>query len=168
MNEKLRQRFSFHGRVSRKFYWLAVLAVVAADIVSDLLIVVMQGRGRLLLWLLVALSLSGLGLFLFVGVKRLHDRDKSAWWIMPMMVAPCTLQILERWANARSPGNFGWLSLIGDFLFAITFGLASVGQILIYLIAAWTMVELGFLKGTIGPNRFGPDPLTDETAEAFT
>lgn len=23
----------------------------------------------------------------------------------------------------------------------------------------WCLVECGFLKGTVGPNRFGPDPL---------
>ena len=26
----------------------------------------------------------------------------------------------------------------------------------------WLLVELGFLRGTPGPNRFGPDPLGDE------
>lgn len=28
-----------------------------------------------------------------------------------------------------------------------------------FLITLWVLVDLGFLKGTTGPNRFGPDPL---------
>ena len=31
--------------------------------------------------------------------------------------------------------------------------------------ALWLLVELGFLRGTQGPNRFGPDPLASEGAE---
>ena len=26
----------------------------------------------------------------------------------------------------------------------------------------WAIVELGFFKGTVGPNRFGPDPLENQ------
>ncbi len=37
----------------------------------------------------------------------------------------------------------GWFLLIG----------------LIPLVSIWLVVELGFLRGTVGPNRFGPDPL---------
>ncbi len=36
----------------------------------------------------------------------------------------------------------GWFLLIG----------------LIPLVSIWLVVELGFLRGTVGPNRFGPDP----------
>lgn len=37
----------------------------------------------------------------------------------------------------------GWFLLIG----------------LIPLVSIWLEVEMGFLRGTVGPNRFGPDPL---------
>jgi uncharacterized membrane protein YhaH (DUF805 family) len=30
----------------------------------------------------------------------------------------------------------------------------------------WGLVELGFLRGTLGPNRFGPDPLAPAIAAA--
>lgn len=33
------------------------------------------------------------------------------------------------------------------------FGLASLA------ISIWALVELGFLRGTVGANRYGPDPL---------
>ena len=28
-----------------------------------------------------------------------------------------------------------------------------------FAITVWAIVELGFLRGTLGPNRYGPDPL---------
>ena len=36
---------------------------------------------------------------------------------------------------------------------AIILGLAGFG------ISIWALVELGFLRGTVGPNQYGPDPL---------
>ena len=41
----------------------------------------------------------------------------------------------------------GWFLLIG----------------LIPLVSIWLVVELGFLRGTVGQNRFGPDPLAGST-----
>ena len=36
---------------------------------------------------------------------------------------------------------------------AVVLGLASLA------ISIWGLVELGFLRGTVGPNQYGPDPL---------
>ena len=30
---------------------------------------------------------------------------------------------------------------------------------IIFVVALWFFVELGCLRGTVGPNRYGPDPL---------
>ena len=49
-----------------------------------------------------------------VYIKRWHDRDKSGWWMLIVLIP-------------------------------------LVGLI-------WFLVELGFLPGTPGPNRFGPPP----------
>jgi uncharacterized membrane protein YhaH (DUF805 family) len=35
----------------------------------------------------------------------------------------------------------------------------------IVLVDLWALIELGFLRGTRGPNRFGPDPLPPEAHE---
>jgi uncharacterized membrane protein YhaH (DUF805 family) len=57
---------------------------------------------------------------------------------------------------------------------ASVFGLAVGGSgttgILMSLagtaIAIWAFVELGCLRGTVGPNRYGPDPLGSNIAMA--
>jgi uncharacterized membrane protein YhaH (DUF805 family) len=32
-------------------------------------------------------------------------------------------------------------------------------QIFATLVSLWALIELGFLRGTVGDNRYGPDPL---------
>jgi uncharacterized membrane protein YhaH (DUF805 family) len=74
---------------------------------------------------------------LAVATKRLHDRDKSAWWLLLFYALPAVLGNVGDAAG----GIGGMLSLVG------------------VAISIWAMVELGFLRGTPGPNRYGPDPL---------
>jgi uncharacterized membrane protein YhaH (DUF805 family) len=77
-------------------------------------------------------------------IKRLHDRDKSGWWIIIFFAAPA---LLGRFADRIDSDSFVATG------FAISFGVAAVS------LHAWGFVELLFLKGMRGPNRFGPDPL---------
>jgi uncharacterized membrane protein YhaH (DUF805 family) len=37
--------------------------------------------------------------------------------------------------------------------------------LIFYLIPFWMIVELGFLRGTAGPNQYGPDPLDGAAAQ---
>ncbi|WP_298884997.1 DUF805 domain-containing protein [uncultured Bradyrhizobium sp.] len=91
----------------------------------------------LLLLKLVA-SVLMLWIYLAIVVKRLHDRDKSAWWLFAYFVLPGLYKQFEE----RLPDSYWVLPL----------ALASA----ILTLAAF--VETGFLRGTRGPNRFGPDP----------
>ena len=85
---------------------------------------------------------------LAVGSKRLHDRNKSGWWLLAFWLLPFALFV-------------GGFSIVffddpktgrsGDF---------STGSILIFASlppALWGIVELGILPGTMGPNRYGAD-----------
>jgi uncharacterized membrane protein YhaH (DUF805 family) len=129
--------FGFSGRLNRAKYWLVV--VVNLVVLIGLGIVAFYVVGTPPLWgvfALVALVLAVSGLA--IGVKRLHDRDKSAWWLLLFYLGPSVLSSLG--------------GLFGD-AGAILFGLASLA------LSIWTLVELGCLRGTDGPNRYGPDPL---------
>lgn len=120
--------FTAAGRVGRKTYWLSALGLAAINLV-------LQGVG----WLVVnpttddghlAFSVGTLGtvmllaLFvamlvlgfsgLLISIKRCHDRDRSGWFMLAMLIP-----------------------LVGPL---------------------WVLIELGFLRGTVGANRFGPDP----------
>ena len=86
----------------------------------------------LLLWICLAIT-----------VKRLHDRDKSAWWLLAYFVLPGLYKQFEE----RLPDSY-WVMPIA---------LASA----ILTLAAF--VETGFLRGTVGPNRFGADAEAEDT-----
>ncbi|WP_441238811.1 DUF805 domain-containing protein [Bradyrhizobium sp. 930_D9_N1_4] len=78
-------------------------------------------------------------IFLATAIKRLHDRDRSGWWIVPFFLVP---------------GLFGQFSdLLPDSHWMLPFGLTASALWL------WGVVELFIVPGTSGHNRFGPDPL---------
>jgi uncharacterized membrane protein YhaH (DUF805 family) len=79
-------------------------------------------------------------------IKRLHDRNKSGWWIVAFFIAPALL------------GNL--VDRLDDESY-VAFALALVA----FGFYAWGFVELLFFKGKSGPNRFGPDPLAPAMPE---
>jgi uncharacterized membrane protein YhaH (DUF805 family) len=82
--------------------------------------------------------------------KRLHDRDRSAYWILFFVYVPWVLN-LYMFNFAR-----GWTWPIGIANSAGT------------MISLWGLIEFGFLRGTTGPNRFGSDPLGDNGRTTLT
>ncbi|HOT84095.1 MAG: DUF805 domain-containing protein [Rhodospirillales bacterium] len=130
---------SFQGRLNRKPYWLGTIALLSLVVIGVFGVMFLTGGGGgvaaigviylLLLWPTLAM-----------GVKRLHDRNKSAWWLVVFYVVPTLLNVLVEGGDGEGVG-------------AMIFGLASLA------ISIWALVELGFLRGTVGANRYGPDPL---------
>jgi uncharacterized membrane protein YhaH (DUF805 family) len=129
--------FGFNGRIPRSAYWLGTLALSAYVllVVGFAIFMGVELGPRSLLLMLLALPAVFCGLALVV--KRLHDRDKSGWWVLLFYFAPGALHQI-----GRHSGDIGILFWI-------------VGS----AISIWALVEIGFLRGTPGPNRFGPDPL---------
>ena len=76
-----------------------------------------------------------------VTIKRLHDRDKSAWWYLLYGIAP-----------------FGFFLLAIYLWTARVLEAASILFVLSFVGLIWAIIELGFLRGTAGPNRYGPAP----------
>ena len=143
--EAYRPYFSFKGRTNRKPYWLTALALFGVYFVAFFLGVVIPIVGPLLAGILVIGSI-------WVGaanlVRRLHDRSKSAWWLVPMYLPVLVFSLLA--VGAQGAGNAE----------------AAAGlNILTLPFSIWAFVELGCLRGTLGPNRFGPDPLNPSQAE---
>jgi uncharacterized membrane protein YhaH (DUF805 family) len=148
--ERLRPYFSFEGRSTRLTYWRVQLVgglLVLVPVVSGMLLATVIGQ---IAGLVMILVLPIMVAFVAVGVRRLHDRAKSGWWLFPFWVAPGLLS--------------GWAELQGEtadplVLFA---SLASLS------LSIWALVEMGFLRGSSGPNRYGYDPLRPEPAEVFS
>jgi uncharacterized membrane protein YhaH (DUF805 family) len=159
--------FSFKGRINRAGLWLALLTLICCMVFISVLITGM-GRllggptafafsvndvfatlnpetyrdlsrsdlvpgivhvigATLFVWVFVATS-----------VKRLHDRGRSGWWVLPMFVIP---------------------GLVNQFSDRIDEGLALVVGTVTALLAFWGFIELYCLAGEHWTNRFGPNPL---------
>jgi uncharacterized membrane protein YhaH (DUF805 family) len=136
--------FSFQGRLNRKPYWTIVITVTVVFILLLLLaLVALREYGLeflpVTIAILVLLYIPLIWIGLALGAKRLHDRDKSAWWLLVFYALPT---ILSTAADRMEDAEF-------ILLHAVSFG-----------ISVWAFVELGCLRGTVGPNRYGPDPLS--------
>ena len=81
--------------------------------------------------------------------KRLHDRDHSGWWLLAPTLTLAIAIVLGFVMFAQPEGQREpWNTA------AVSATFATVG------IIVWLFVEIGFLRGTKGPNHYGPDPLS--------
>jgi uncharacterized membrane protein YhaH (DUF805 family) len=140
--EWLELLFGFRGRINRAKYWLTFLiyfvALFALYILFGLFFPSPQIPWASFLtfaipFILIVISSVAL------AIKRLHDRNKSGWRILLFYLAPSVFSGIAD--TSEQP------------MVAVVLGLASL------VISIWGLVELGFLRGTVGPNQYGPDPL---------
>jgi uncharacterized membrane protein YhaH (DUF805 family) len=77
-------------------------------------------------------------------IRRLHDRNMAWWWILILVIVPNILY-----------GGAQYLDAIIDMNVGVTYAM----RIAAIALSLWATIELGFLPGAAGNNRFGPDPL---------
>ena len=145
--------FSFEGRINRGKYWLAgLIFMIGAMLYLTTSIYALAGSlgdsnpasaTALFPILLYAITypLFAVGIWTYAAttIKRLHDRNRSGWWIVPFFVVPVLFGKIGDW--------------LGDSNAAFLIGLVA------FVLSVWSFVETFCLKGTRGPNRFGSDPL---------
>lgn len=123
--------FSMEGRINRGKFWLGILILFIAQWVVMLIVGALTGTGMMMAMdpnappdpaaIMAAMAPLFIVMLIFlwpalcIYAKRWHDRNKSGWWTLIILVP-------------------------------------IVGSI-------WMIIELGLLKGTEGPNKYGPDPL---------
>jgi uncharacterized membrane protein YhaH (DUF805 family) len=161
--------FRFDGRINRAKLWLAMPVVLGLLTVLGAVIVAIQSLfggptpfslGTKDIFKLVdpevyrtlkladlprlLAKLLGISLLLWVyfaiSIKRLHDRDKSGWWMVPFFAVP---GLYNQFAD-RLPDSYADLPL----------AIATLGLCL------WGFIEMYCLNGSRKTNRFGADPLT--------
>ena len=103
----------FDGRARRSEYWLFFLALVIVSIVLNLF-----GRASSLFVVVGILwSLAMLVPHLAVGVRRLHDTDKSGWWLLIGLV-PCVgfivLIVFFATDSTRADNQYGPYQVAGS------------------------------------------------------
>jgi uncharacterized membrane protein YhaH (DUF805 family) len=78
-----------------------------------------------------------------VCIRRLHDRNRSAWWLLLYVSGPLMIEAIASLNNLDTAWSVNLMILAGA---------ASI----------WAFVELGFVPGTGGANRYGPAPLEEK------
>src|SRR5262245_53500911 len=137
---------SFEGRIGRKAFWLAlILLVVVALLILFASLVLVGERDT------TAIRLNGFVItlvFLYplmaLWVKRLHDRGRLGYTVIFFLVPWLLHQITNIIGITGDPLTFNSMDVL---FFAVNI-----------VIGIWFFVDLGLLRGTKGPNQFGPDP----------
>jgi uncharacterized membrane protein YhaH (DUF805 family) len=131
---------SFDGRIGRQTFWIAFGVVMVAEIFGHFIAEQIQGD-RLSAIVDLAFTYPEFA----VAAKRGQDRNMPLWLIGAFFAAGVLLDLLTVVGLAGTDDEPSLISLVIAVPFTL-FGLAL-------------LVELGFRKGTTGPNRYGPDPL---------
>jgi uncharacterized membrane protein YhaH (DUF805 family) len=144
--------FSLGGRISRSQYWLRFfLPVFVISVVLNLLQLTEIGGTQTLSHVFNVLVLwPGIA----VLVKRIHDRNKTGalvWALYGPLFAAIIFTIVAIIVAAvnGSSSAASWGVISG----ALWFVVVGVG--------IWFFIEFGCIRGTVGPNRFGPDPVVE-------
>lgn len=168
----LKRYAEFSGRSRRKEYWMFFLGVFLLYLALIIAAVVFLGgalfsafagagggdsgaagagaMGAMLGGGIVGILILLTVLLLFipsiaVGIRRLHDIDRTGWWLM-LGYGPSILgTIFENTQSTSLALIFNSVSMIG-FIVILVFSV---------------------MPGTRGPNRFGPDPKGENLGEVF-
>jgi uncharacterized membrane protein YhaH (DUF805 family) len=139
------------GRIGRKQYWIGSVLLFVAVIVLVLIVGTVSGVGSLsradggssgaMTFVTILILAASVPLV----VKRLKDRNKSPHyaWLMYGPAIISTIGEMTGFTGTPTEPN------------ALGYALALLSLI----IGIWFFIELGFLRGTAGPNGYGPDPL---------
>jgi uncharacterized membrane protein YhaH (DUF805 family) len=89
-----------------------------------------------------------------VAVRRLHDRDKSGWWLLPYYGTLPLLVVLEMIGSALADSNDKTVNTIGIILIVADALIGLLWFALAVVVFIWLCT-----RGVNAANRFGPNPL---------
>jgi uncharacterized membrane protein YhaH (DUF805 family) len=135
----------FKGRIGRGRYWLLtglylltlIVGLVAFAVTGAMLDAhpgdtITLGMVPIGIIFILGMTIAIAG----AGVRRLHDRGKTGFWLALYYGAPLWLS------------NHAYFDLVGYVSLTLALG-----------VFIWTLVDLGVLPGDPGSNRFGPSPV---------
>lgn len=143
--------FSLDGRIGRARFWLGLVILTAVSVAATYAILAIVGISQAAVAFSAAVAFALAYPSYAVMAKRFQDRDKPGSLALIGLVSAYGMNLLYTFGvfdlEKRSP-------------------LAQGLDLIIAGIFLWYLVELGLLKGTQGPNRYGPDPSGRHQADA--
>jgi uncharacterized membrane protein YhaH (DUF805 family) len=160
MNNIVANFTGFEGRLNRRPWWIGVIILIVVGFILSWILGLIFGTGMMIDpaiatdptamsaylqkagWVGLITSIVLAYPYLAITVKRRHDRNNNGYDAMGLIA----------------------FSIIWNLLTAlgVVSSVSGVGQavsVIIGIYAIYILVVVGFLKGTAGPNTYGPDPL---------
>ena len=136
---------SFDGRINRAKYWIGSIALAVISIVLGLIVGALFGPTTVGTILIALITIALFYPVYAIAAKRFQDRDKpgmtALYGLVPVLIANL-LQLFGLTGTPEQPNTLGWIA-----------------SLVMLAVGLWFLIELGILKGTTGPNRYGSDPL---------
>lgn len=141
------------ARLSRKEWWIGVVGLIIASIVLSIILGMVglggaSGWGQMIAY--VILFYPGW----CIGIKRRQDRDNNATDFKVLMGLSGLLTLLQAFGIGVTMTDMG-----NGIVMPTPDMWMSVLYLLLGIFGIYMLVQLGFLRGTPGPNSYGPDPL---------
>lgn len=182
--------FSFDGRIRRRDWWLWGIAIGVVNVITQFILgavigataasnaapgdtTAAAGAGLTAGIASLVVSLIFLWPSAALSIKRAHDRDKPAMFVIGYYALTVLFLIVMTFTMGSAFAAAG----AGAGTTPEAAGMAAAGGggiivgilgLVLFVYAIWLLIELGFLDGTPGPNRFGPSPKgLGGSAEAF-
>lgn len=135
---------STQGRIPRSQWWAGLAVLVVVAIVLALIIGWVFGPTTIGIIATLILQIILLYPSYALSAKRFQDRDKPGLLAL-IGIGLGILQTLARVVGLSNP----MAPTAVDYILGIA----------MLIVAIWYLIELGILRGTVGPNTYGLDPL---------
>lgn len=169
----LKNYAKFSGRASRaEFWWFFLFAMLTYFVIAFLFGATAGGMAAmdpasaaaggalgaigifvLLFWLALFVPI------LAVQVRRLHDTNRSGWWLGAFYLL-YLIYFIVLFGGGMMPGFAGSPPTAGTAMLIGVFGLG-------FMIYGIVLIVFYCMRGTEGPNRYGDDPYGANVAEVF-
>jgi uncharacterized membrane protein YhaH (DUF805 family) len=159
MNNLVGNFTSMDGRINRQAWWIGVVVLIIVAIVLNFILGAIMGGGMPSLdqltdpsammafaqkqgWISLIIGLITAYPYICLSVKRRHDRNNNGYDAIGLIVFSLLWSLVQALGMVNS-----------------TNPIYMIVSIIFLIYAIYMLVQLGFLKGTAGPNNYGPDPL---------
>lgn len=163
---------TFKGRASRSEFWWFILYQIIILLLMRIFLILLflvllpsfEKQYSVSTYLIAAKTFKFIHFIpiTMLTIRRFHDINRSGWWQIPSLLTlfqEIDLSKLNNYVSnikVMTTGNIYFASLTLYLLlnFAITVFIYGI------VLFIWTL-----LKGTEGPNKYGPDPLVKDSQE---
>jgi len=159
MNNLVGNFTGMDGRINRQAWWIGVVVLIVVAIALNFILGAILGGGMPSIeqlmdpavmaayaqkqgWISLIIGLITAYPYIALSVKRRHDRDNNGYDAIGLIVFSLVWSLVQA------------LGFVGS-----TNPVYMIVSVIFLIYAIYILVQLGFLKGTAGPNSYGPDPL---------